>query len=287
MKILGLVLLIYIFSGYCVTTIADEQHKKGALQLVSLEQNLLSVSVENKQSKQKKGKIQYDEKSENIEISEENETALKIKSVEEKLKTTFSNLNASYFDESPIPGIYEILAGNRLIYFSPENEMLIFGEIFSKQGRSLTAEKLARLQSKKVEDLDLSDALIIGAGEKTIIEFTDPDCPYCRKLHKKLSQEKNVRRVIFFSIFEASHPNAKQKAVHIFCSTDKTKAFDAVFNGKIAMMELIDCDKGKRIVESHQQTSTAFGVSGTPTLVLDTSVITGYREAQIAQFLEN
>ena len=36
------------------------------------------------------------------------------------------------------------------------------------------------------ETLNLDKALKIGTGKTTIIEFTDPDCPYCRQLHGEL-----------------------------------------------------------------------------------------------------
>jgi thiol:disulfide interchange protein DsbC len=34
------------------------------------------------------------------------------------------------------------------------------------------------------ETLDLDKALRIGTGKTTVIEFTDPDCPYCRKAYQ-------------------------------------------------------------------------------------------------------
>jgi len=210
-----------------------------------------------------------------------------IQLAQDKLETTFSNITSTYFGESEVEGVFEILAGSRIIYYAPKSDVLIFGEMFSKEGRSLTAEKMASLKGNKVRDLDLSHALVLGDGEKVIIEFTDPDCTYCRKLHKKLHVEENIKRVIFFMIPEGMHPQAKKKAVHILCSSDKKDAFNNVFTRRVPLSELEDCAEGRNIVEIHKTVSKTFGVAGTPTVILGDSVVTGFREAQIAQYLDN
>jgi len=209
-----------------------------------------------------------------------------IQKAQEKLKRSFANITATHFGPSPIDGVYEIMAGSRLIYYVPENEVLIFGEIFSKEGRSLTAERVALLQKDKVKEIDMTHALVLGNGDKTIIEFTNPECGYCSKLHKSLRDNINVKRKVFFTL-PASQPIAKQKAIHILCSADKDQAFDEIFTRKLALSELTHCEEGKRTAELHNNVSAAFGVSGTPTVILGNSVVTGFREAQIAQYIEN
>jgi len=209
-----------------------------------------------------------------------------IADAEEKMKTTFSNITSTYFGKSPVEGMYEILAGSRMIYYIPKEDVLIFGEIFSKDGRSLTAEKISELRSGKVNDLDLTDALVIGQGEKSIMEFTNPDCQYCLKMHKRFRGEKNLKRIVFFSLPEG-RANPRKKAIHIFCSKDKTQAFDNVFSRRIPLSELESCEEGERLVDIHRTISTAFGVSGTPTVILGNAVVTGFREAQIAQYLDD
>ena len=210
---------------------------------------------------------------------------------QENLKTTFSNLTATHFDKSPLPGVYEMMAGSRIVYFAPKEGVLIFGEMFNKDGRSLTAEKKALLQADKITQLDPSAALIVGDpnAPKTIIEFTDPDCTYCRKLHQQLRMETNVKRVVFFSPLEQLHPTASKKVVHIFCSADPAKAFDEVYGDRSASAKTVwlDCEKGRQTAQAHKKVSEQFGVSGTPTVVLGDSVVSGYREAQIAQFIQD
>ena len=55
-----------------------------------------------------------------------------VKDAQEKLKATFQNLTVNDFKPSPVEGLFEINIGGRVVYFHPEAEVLIFGEIFSK-----------------------------------------------------------------------------------------------------------------------------------------------------------
>jgi len=211
---------------------------------------------------------------------------LSVTEAKEKLKQTFNYLNVSKFSEGPLPGTYELITGNKVIYFHPENELLIFGEIYNKQGRSLTAESRNAHQQEKLSDLDLNVALAVGNGEKKIIEFTDPDCPYCRKLDSYLSDKTNVTRLIYFSIPKQMHPKADAKAVHVFCSNNPQQALNDVFANSVEEEALLDCEVGRAQLTEHKRISDDFGVTGTPTVVLDNSVVTGFRQAQIARYLE-
>jgi len=215
-------------------------------------------------------------------ISEED-----IKSVQDKLQKTFTRLTVENFGPSPIPGIYQLTTNQRVIYYHPEKELLIMGAIFDKSGRNLTDEHISALQRDKIKELPLDKALVIGQGEKSIIEFTDPDCPYCMKLHELLETglNKPVKRYVFFTPITQRHPDAPAKVVHILCSEDKEKAFHEVYTRQLAFSELKNCEQGQQLLAEHQKISSQFGVSGTPTIVLENSVLPGLDKARIAQFV--
>jgi len=203
-----------------------------------------------------------------------------------KLQASYKNLTPTHFAETEIPGVYELMTSGRMMYFMPEHEILIVGELYDKFGLSLTAKRKKELQLAKLDSVDLSEALVIGEGSKTVIEFTDPDCPYCLKLHEDLTNRNDVKRYIYFSILDKIHPKATAKAVHIFCSTDQQVALNEIITNQKNSSQLINCDHGRQMVARHKEISENFGVSGTPTVVLGDSVVTGYRSAVIAQFLE-
>lgn len=59
----------------------------------------------------------------------------------------FKNTKVEHISESEIPGVYEIYipkkdGGVQIIYYYPDKKLLIFGEIWSVNGTSLTGEKV-------------------------------------------------------------------------------------------------------------------------------------------------
>src|SRR3546814_6685090 len=90
-----------------------------------------------------------------------------------------------------------------LVYYAPVMEHLFVAYIFDKNGAKRTALAQEAGISNRLKSIDSSQALEIGPKDApTVIEFTDPDCPYCRALNRywaaKAAEGKPVRRLIFF-----------------------------------------------------------------------------------------
>ena len=64
------------------------------------------------------------------------------------------------------------------------------------------------------DTLDLTKAVKIGNGKTMVIEFTDPDCPFCRKAEAYLQKRTDLTRYIFFIPLK-SHPASKGKVQYI------------------------------------------------------------------------
>ena len=120
-----------------------------------------------------------------------------VRTEKEKLMKSFPNLKVDGFRESPLKGLYEITAGEQVFYFNPEG-YLFFGEIWTKDGKNLTAEMREKVAADRIKDLPLDKALKIGTGPRKVIEFTDPDCPYCRKVDSFLAKRTDVTRYVYF-----------------------------------------------------------------------------------------
>ncbi|AMU93158.1 protein-disulfide isomerase [Sphingopyxis terrae subsp. terrae NBRC 15098] len=209
---------------------------------------------------------------------------------EQQLKQTFTNLQFDDFEPAPVKGaIYQASAGGRIVYYAPESEHLLFASIFDKNGVNLTALAQEAGISNRLKSIDSSQALEIGPKDApTVIEFTDPDCPYCRALNRywaaKAAEGKPVRRLIFF--VSGIHPEAAAKSEHILCSVDKAVAFKAIYSGA-APTALRTCAEGRGKVEAHAKVVSAAGVSGTPTLIAGGKLISGFQQAEIEAFLSS
>lgn len=138
-------------------------------------------------------------------------SAVKSGSVETAFKSTFPQIKFDSFGPSPIKGLYEVIAGNNILYYSSEG-YLIFGELWSKDGQSVTAKRHAALMDEKAKNLKLADALKIGSGKNIVIEISDPDCPYCRKASAFLPTARMLHGTCFF--FRLHRFTRTQKNTH-------------------------------------------------------------------------
>lgn len=207
---------------------------------------------------------------------------------ETQLQQTFTNLKFEDFGPSPIKGpIYQASAGGRIIYYAPDSEHLLFAAIYDRNGVNLTAMAQEASARRKLGAIDPAKALVLGpATAPTVIEFTDPDCPYCRALERfwaaKEAEGKPVRRLVFF--VSGIHPDAAAKAEHILCSPDKEAAFKAIYAGA-APKDLIKCAPGAAKVKADAEVVNRIGLGGTPTIIAGGKVISGFRQDELETFL--
>lgn len=208
---------------------------------------------------------------------------------ERQLHQTFTNLRFEDFGPAPVKGpIYEASAGGRIIYFAPQSEHLLFATVYDRNGVNLTALAQEQGASRRLKAIDPANALAIGPVDApTVIEFTDPDCPYCQALDRywnaKAAEGKPVRRLVFF--VSGIHPTAAAKAEHILCSPDREAAFRAAYSGQTPPV-LRQCAAGHDKVAADAELVAKVGISGTPTLIADGKLISGFQQAELETFLD-
>lgn len=206
-----------------------------------------------------------------------------------QLHQTFTNLQFEEFGPAPVKGaIYQAIAGGRILYYAPASEHILFATVYDKNGVNVTALAQEASTRKRLQTIDPAQALVIGpADAPSVIEFTDPDCPYCRALDKfwaaKAAEGKPVRRLIYF--VSGIHPDAAAKAEHILCSPDRETAFRAIYAGA-APKVLEKCAEGAAKVKADAETVIKLGIGGTPTLIADGKLISGFQQAELEAFLQ-
>lgn len=212
-----------------------------------------------------------------------------VSAVETKLRQSFQQLAITSFKPSPLEGLYQAFIGDKIVYYSPEPELLFFGSIYDVSGKNLTADALQQALHSAVGSIDTSGALAIGLDDApTIIEFSNPECGYCQALERfwkaKEAEGYRFRRLIFF-VAPPSFPNAAKTVEHILCSPDPAAEMTAVYGGAVPKA-LLSCQTGKTQLRAHSRTAGDAGVSGTPTLIVDGRVISGFRTAELQAFLD-
>lgn len=125
-------------------------------------------------------------------------------------------------------------------------------------------------------DLDLDKAVKVGTGKIMVIEFTDPDCPFCRKAEAYFQKRSDVTRYIFFMPL-AKHPASKSKVQYILSASDKAKAMREVTSDDFDTKKLSQITaKGKKLQKEHEEIARANKITSTPTFVIYGRIVEGF-----------
>lgn len=189
---------------------------------------------------------------------------------------------------APVRGLYElsIQQGGQTVtgYLDYGKKHLIGGQIFD-----LTTGRLAGAppEKKKVERinpsrLSMKDSLVMGnpIAKKKLFVFTDPECPYCAKLHAELKKlvamEPNV--AIYIKLYPLKmHPKAYDKA-RVILGAKSLALLERSFAG--GTLPAPGPRDAKKPVDDTMRFAESVGINSTPTLVLpDGRVLTGFKDA--------
>jgi len=140
----------------------------------------------------------------------------------------------------------------------------------------------------KLKALPLERALKIGSGPRTVIEITDPDCPFCRKASEFFAKRDDITRYVFLYPLKM-HPNAEAKIKYIFCAEGKAKAYEEAMTGKLDDMKFKPCEDAAaaELVKTHKEIGGKIGIEGlgTPLFVIDGKVVRGANIPEIEKIL--
>lgn len=197
--------------------------------------------------------------------------------VSDALKQRFPKLTFDSVEESPVKGIFEVVSGSNVFYFDPTSGHVIFGEMWSPRGTSVTASARAKIQAAKYGKFkaQFADAIKIGNGANEVIEITDPDCPYCRKMHAFWATRTDVTRYVFLMPIAQLHPGARAKADYILSAPDQVAAFEDVMSGKYDKAAVPSITLNKELINRQTALVTASGLSGTPAFYVNGTFVNG------------
>ncbi|HXF47082.1 MAG TPA: DsbC family protein [Burkholderiaceae bacterium] len=168
---------------------------------------------------------------------------------------------------TPLPGVYEVAFGRNIVYSDKSGRYFFFGRLFDMQTQQdLTEPRLAAVDRIDVASLPLADAIkdVRGNGQRTLVVFSDPDCPYCRRLEEQIKDLTNVTVYTFLFPLDQIHPDARAKAIAVWCSNDKAAAWRALMlRGEKPAGAKDGCDHPLERISS---LAARLGVQGTPTL---------------------
>ncbi len=193
------------------------------------------------------------------------------KAIAEKFPEAGSNIEVT----KTTFGWYEVYAGGRLFYTDEDVNYFFLGNIVEAKSMSnITAQRLQKLSAIKFESLPLDFAIktVRGNGKRKVAVFSDPDCPYCKRLEKDLANVTDVTIYTFLYPIPSLHPDAARKSKAIWCAPNRQKAWDDyMLRGVLAADK--SCDSP---IDEIQAVGQKYKMNGTPTLVFaDGRVVPG------------
>ena len=193
------------------------------------------------------------------------------KAIAEKFPEAGSNIEVT----KTTFGWYEVYAGGRLFYTDEDVNYFFLGNIVEAKSMSnITAQRLQKLSAIKFESLPLDFAIktVKGNGKRKVAVFSDPDCPYCKRLEKDIANVTDVTIYTFLYPIPSLHPDAARKSKAIWCAPNRQKAWDDyMLRGVLATEK--SCDSP---IDEIQAVGQKYKMNGTPTLVFaDGRVVPG------------
>ena len=185
--------------------------------------------------------------------------------IEAALKAAYPGTSFRDIRPTPLPGIYEVSMGRNLAYVGSDARYFLFGHLYDmREQRDLTADRLEAARRIDFASLPLADAIttVRGNGSRVLAVFSDPDCPYCRRLEQELAKLDNVTVHTFLYPLVELHPEARQRAIAVWCAPDRAAAWQALMvNGKAP--PAAECAHS---VDRNIALARKLGLEGTPAL---------------------
>jgi thiol:disulfide interchange protein DsbC len=166
--------------------------------------------------------------------------------------------------------MYEVSVGRKVFYVSSDGKYAVFGNIIDLDSKENLTEKrvgeLSKIDFSKLP-LDLAIKSVNGKGTRTLVVFSDPDCPYCQMFEKQIAPNLLDTTIYTFMFPLSIHPNSKSDVTKIWCSKDRTKTWQDWMRNKKPLPSNMSCDS-KDLEKIVDVANNVVHLDATPTLIL-------------------
>lgn len=168
--------------------------------------------------------------------------------------------------KAPMPGLWEVrINGSEIFYTDGEGNFILQGSLIDTRTRTdLTEQRINQLSAVAFKDLPLKDAFVItkGKGTRQLAVFEDPNCGFCKRLHREFAKLDNVSIHIF--LLPVLGPDSLEKSRNAWCAKDRTRVYlDWMLNN--APIPKASCDTAA--IDRNIALGRQLAIRGTPALV--------------------
>lgn len=191
--------------------------------------------------------------------------------ISKNLRSNLPSLTIDRIIPTQVPGVYEVDSGRKVFYVDASGNYAFVGNLLDLTNKNnLTearTEALNRIDFNKLP-IDIAIRKVIGNGKDKIAVFTDPDCPFCKRLEgETIPKLKNV--TVYYFLFPLPiHSGAVEDSKRILCAENPESAIVAFMVKGSTITKNDSCDNAKRLAEMQDSGNNLVQVTGTPTIVL-------------------
>ncbi|HAD68641.1 DsbC family protein [Acinetobacter radioresistens] len=205
-----------------------------------------------------------------------------VESVQNNLKQHYPNLKFEQIQSTEMNGIYSAVLDGQVVYVGEEaNHILVGSMIRLKDQQNLTKDLVLKQNSIDWKQLPLQDAIktVRGSGKRQLAVFSDPNCPYCKKLETELAKLNNV--TIYTFIYPIK-PQSVKPAKQVWCSDSRTVAWQNLLVKGIQPTANTSCTNP---IERNLSLGKSLGLQGTPAIIFSNGfkLMGAYPAEQIEQ----
>lgn len=217
--------------------------------------------------------------------SEMPDGAAPVVAAEQAVRAALPGTRIETVSPTPIPGLMEVVAGSNVLYVDRGGRWLVVGHLYDlRTATDLTAARKAELEEPEGQAAEAAtvpwDALpraamvSFGAGAREIAVLADPDCPWCRRLHRDLRAGGDLR------VHAVLVPRSRDAMRWILCAAEPLAALDAAMAGEpLPEPPGADCEAAAEALDDARAFVRRHALEGTPILIApDGRVHPGYLE---------
>jgi thiol:disulfide interchange protein DsbC len=164
-------------------------------------------------------------------------------------------------------GLYEVLIGGDIFYTDAKADFLVAGSIIDlKTKENVTEARMRQVNMIKWDTLPLDHAIKIvrGAGTRKIAIFEDPNCGYCKRLHRDLQGVQDLTMYIF--LYPILSPDSMEKSKAIWCSADPGQLW---LDHMVKEAAIAGDTKCTTPVDQNLALGNSKKIHGTPTIIFE------------------
>jgi thiol:disulfide interchange protein DsbC len=171
---------------------------------------------------------------------------------------------------TPMAGIYEVQLqsseGPKILYTDAQGGYVLTGRMIDlKNDLDLTEARMKKLTAIDFGTLPLELAVKVqrGAGRRQLAMFSDPYCPYCRRLEQALLKIDDITVYVF--MYPVIRPGSADHSRAVWCSRDRAKAWLELAAQERPRLPTAGADCANP-VDKILELGRSLGVRSTPTL---------------------